>query len=238
MEVLDGPIPCHFYDLPIAKYVAGALPTEHFSLGDEEINIYMGKLEVHFKDGHMGKGKFKTGHTGRVTLDGMQELQPFTGRLVCVKQIYREQSNGAISRVKGCYKLSAFFTECNCIQWASILLDLVYQFITHEIKWRGTPPFSIPELQYTRAMVAIVQGLSDEKAFLVEELIESPFLKYINNCYPTSLLPSSASDQDHLIAEFLIFSQHVQWKKTSAAFVSDYQGGGHLLSDPQITMKP
>ena len=88
-------------------------------------------------------------------------------------------------------------------------------------------------------MVAIVQGgLSDEKAFLVEELIESPFLKYMDNRFPKSILPSEASNRDHSIAEFLIFSQHVQWEETDAAFVSDYQGGGHLLSDPQITTDP
>ena len=115
MEVLEGPFPCRFYDLPVAEYIAGNLPTEHFNLDDEMIDVYMGTLEINFKDGDMGKGKFKTGHAGRVALDGGKELPPFTDRLVCVKQIYRQRSNGAITRVRGRYELGAFFTECNCI---------------------------------------------------------------------------------------------------------------------------
>ena len=95
-------------------------------------------------------------------------------------------------------------------------------------------------------MVAIVQGIANEKAYLVEEWIHTDegdgdcqFYKYINNRYPTSALPTSAPQKAHDIASFLLFTQHVQWEKTGRrAFVSDYQGGGQLLTDPQITTNP
>ena len=83
-----------------------------------------------------------------------------------------------------------------------------------------------------------------EKAFLVEEWIESddrerPFTKYINNQFPQSCVTPSAPSKAHEIADFLVFCQHVQWEKTRfAAFISDYQGTGDLLTDPQITSNP
>jgi len=228
--------------MPVAEYdTPDNLPMEPFDLNDESINIHMGKLKVDFAQGLVEKGRFKMAHPGRVKLDGMQDLPPFTNSTVCVKQIYREQSNGAIVRVSGCDELWAFCTECNCVQWVSILLDLTYKFITHEIKLRGKPKYPILQLWYTRAMVAIIQGLPMEKAFLVEEWIETDkdkcqYLKYINNCFPTSTVPFSTPQKAYNIAYFLVFSQHLQWEKTKmGAFVSDYQGAGGLLTDPQIT---
>ena len=197
----------------------------------------------------VGKGKFKTAHPGQVALDGGKDLPPFTtNKRVCVKQLYRErENNGGIARLDGRYELSALITECNCIRWASILLDITYQFITHEIEQRGWPKFPIPDLRYTRLMLAIVQdGSHKEKAYLVEEWIgndkgkgKPQFRKYINNRLPTSCVPDEAPTSAHDIADFLVFSQHSQWQKTKkGAFVSDYQGGGSLLTDPQITSNP
>ncbi|KAG8714462.1 hypothetical protein FRC09_017590 [Ceratobasidium sp. 395] len=41
------------------------------------------------------------------------------------------------------------------------------------------------------------------------------------------------------LAVFLQFLQHLQWKLTHGlAFVSDFQGAGHLLLDPQIMTHP
>lgn len=236
---------CRFYEAPIAEYdTPDDLPMEYFSLNDESVDIHTGQLEVDLTNGPIGKGRFKMAHPGRVHLDGNQDLPPFTNSTVCVKQIYRTRSNGAIARVPGREELGAFCTECNCIRWASILLDLTYKFVAHEIKLRGKPNYPIPQLRYTRAMVAIVQGLATEKAYLMEEWIEEDeceqrFLKYINNRFPTSIVPLSAPERAHDIASFLVFSQHVQWQKTKmGVFVSDYQGAGGLLTDPQITANP
>jgi len=217
---------------------------EPFNFNDESVDIHMGQLEVDFMHGPIGKGRFKTAHPGRVHLDGNQDLPPFTNSTVCIKQIYRTRSNGVIARVNGRDELGAFCTECNCIWWVSVLLDLTYKFVEHKIKLRGKPQYPIPQLRYTRAMVAIIQGLPMEKAYLVEEWIEKDkrkcwFLKYINNRFPTSIVPPSAPQRAHDITSFLVFSQHVQWQKTKmGVFMSDYQGAGGLLTDPQITANP
>ncbi|KAJ7588447.1 hypothetical protein C8J56DRAFT_1080475 [Mycena floridula] len=42
-------------------------------------------------------------------------------------------------------------------------------------------------------------------------------------------------DEGYDIAAFLCFCQHVQYLKTDGlAYLSDYQGAGDLLTDPQI----
>ncbi|KAJ7911744.1 hypothetical protein B0H13DRAFT_2328010 [Mycena leptocephala] len=68
----------------------------------------------------------------------------------------------------------------------------------------------------------------------IDESWKGEFRKYINNNAPT---PSSflfdCENQNR--AQFLAFSQHWQFRRTHGlAFVSDYQGGDTLLTDPQI----
>ncbi|KAK6984477.1 hypothetical protein R3P38DRAFT_2490071, partial [Favolaschia claudopus] len=57
---------------------------------------------------------------------------------------------------------------------------------------------------------------------------------YINNrtSVPTNFIPRT---ENHNRALFLAFTQHWQFKRTHGlAFVSDYQGGNTLLTDPQV----
>jgi len=158
---------------------------------------------------------------------------------------HNKRTNGAIARVSGHKELSTFIKEFICVWWALILLDMTYQFVAHKIVKRGEPPRPIPELRYTRAMVAIIQGDS-EKAFIMEELIysddgegEPQFRKYIDNRTPKSLLNIWDPAKAHDITYFLLFSQHFQWQKTHVgAFVLDYQGASGLLTDLQITSNP
>lgn len=200
---------------------------------------------VDFSQRSMEKGAFKTLHPCMIKFDKGTTLPPFTNRKVCVKQVYEKRGNGdAIGWVKGRHELDAFSIECNCHRWASILLDLTYQFVAHETKTRGEPPLPIPELRFTHVMIAIVQETSTEKAFLIEEWIDTdekdyPFTKYIDNRVPAPCNPFSSPPRVHSIADFLSFAQHVQWVKSQfCAFTSDYQGAGNLLTDPQITSNP
>ncbi|KAM6490784.1 hypothetical protein JOM56_013747 [Amanita muscaria] len=85
------------------------------------------------------------------------------------------------------------------------------------------------------------RGRRWKNVFLIEEVIhgdeEGPFRKYLNNVSPVPL-PMSCKEDDER-ATFLSFSQHVQyWKMKKQAFVSDYQGGNSLLTDPQISSSP
>ena len=93
-------------------------------------------------------------------------------------------------------------------------------------------------------MVALVKNATKEKAFLVEEWIntdeiDNVYTKYITNRHSQSIVPLGAPQNMHDIASFLVFAQHVQWQKTHhLVFTLDYQGAGLLLSDPQIISKP
>ncbi|KAM6490646.1 hypothetical protein JOM56_013989 [Amanita muscaria] len=135
--------------------------------------------------------------------------------------------------------------EIACAVWARALLNLVYDFIDKEITKRfGRIPFNIPRFRFVELALAMehdsaARGTQNfNSVFLIEEVIpedeQGPFRKYLNNVSPTPLIMSSEEDNER--AKFLSFSQHVQYLKTKKqAFVSDYQGGNSLLTDPQIS---
>jgi hypothetical protein len=111
----------------------------------------------------------------------------------------------------------------------------------------GQPTYPIPELHFAHSMIAIVRESSLEKVFLIEEWLDpSPddhsghkYLKYLGNHFPQSCLRPTDPTEAHELAEFLVFAQHVQWKKTGGRiFTSDYQGVGNVLMDPQIISNP
>jgi hypothetical protein len=238
---------CKFIVIPQPEF-NGEFPSDRFDIDDEDLetDCYRGILSVNFAKGLMAKGSFKTAHPGRIRLDDNVDHPPFTNGMVCVKQIYekRGEEGEKIGRVPGRYEANALSVECNVLQWASILLDMTYQFVEREITLRGEPHFQIPRLRFTKTMVALVKDAATEKAFLVEEWIntdevDNVYTKYITNCHSQPVVPVAAHQDKHDIATFLVFAQHVQWQKTyHLAFTSDYQGAGLLLSDPQIISKP
>lgn len=190
----------------------------------------------------MKEGSFKTAHPGKIEIQG--GVNPFTDGNVCVKQVYeRKDGSATIIRLKGRHELEKLSAECNCLKWATILLDLTYQFTNREVKKRGEPPLPILSLRFTCSMIAIVQDSSKEKVFLVEEWFDlvggPPFYKYLDNRFLEPSVPPTAHPKAHQVADFLAFAQHVQWEKTcNLAFTSDYQGTGDILTDPQITSNP
>jgi hypothetical protein len=191
-------------------------------------------------------GAFKTAHPGKVVLENSFDLPPFTNHTVCVKQTYERQAETrTISRRKGRHELSALSKECTCLNWASILLDMTYQYIARESKRYGRLNYYVPELRFARTMIAIVQEGSMEKVFLIEEWIDTDpdtdtvFTKYINNRSAKICLEGLPSLEAQVITDFLSFAQHVQWVKSkNLTFTSDYQGAGNLLTDPQIIADP
>lgn len=118
-----------------------------------------------------------------------------------------------------------------CIVWAHGLLKLVYEFIDHQVGSRlfnTTLPFVIPQMRFVQAALAVDQAAdAEQQTYLLEEVVdptvEGRFRKYINNNSAGPL--SFASSEDTNRADFLAFSQHVQyWKTKKLVFVSDYQG--------------
>ena len=100
----------------------------------------------------------------------------------------------------------------------------------------GKPPFDIPELRFVYAGVAVshdqvlgnntANTSSVRRTYLLEELIDTEdenFVKFVHNGNALPLL--EPEDPLYEIAQFLCFTQHVQYYKTEGAvFLSDLQG--------------
>ena len=120
-------------------------------------------------------------------------------------------------------KLSA---EINCLRWASALMGMVYDFVDKHIQMHGQPSsFTILRMRFVKNALAIVN--TTHTTYMVEEVIDEAvhgtFVKYIGNgsVKPYKFLDGPAAYQ----AEFLAFSQHVQYLKTKGlAFIGDFQG--------------
>ncbi|KAI6045939.1 hypothetical protein EDC04DRAFT_2558857, partial [Pisolithus marmoratus] len=117
--------------------------------------------------------------------------------------------------------------EANTLYWAKALLTMTYDFIDSAIlSTNSPPPFKIPCLCFIEAGLALahlqlMKGPTKPKGgticgiYLLEERIEggsAAFTKYIHNmdCGPSM----SADMHGYDIAEFLAFTQHVQYSKT------------------------
>ncbi|KAF8224505.1 hypothetical protein L208DRAFT_1511218, partial [Tricholoma matsutake] len=105
--------------------------------------------------------------------------------------------------------------EIACLVWAHVLLNLMYKFVDKGITSHRVPLFWIPHMHFVEASLAIehVTSKFDEaRAFLLEEVISEDkghFRKYLNN---VSAAPISFTNKDdEKQAEFLTFSQHVQY---------------------------
>ncbi|RXW22094.1 hypothetical protein EST38_g3761 [Candolleomyces aberdarensis] len=204
----------------------------------EEMEVYHGTISIAVHE--YQQGSFKTAHEATI-LSGPQALfDHFSGAKVVAKRPYQYEE-GALTRLPVTDELIDIGNECNILVWASALLNLVYDYMDSVVfQKKMKPSFSCPQLAFVRAGFshtvspngsstankASIKALRSQKGispsirlgYLLEEKIEGNFTKYIHN-----------------VAEFLCFTQHVQYMKTGKlAFVSDYQGYGNLLTDPQI----
>ena len=152
---------------------------------------------------------------------------------VCIKQTFFTSEDSKKRHIyQGQTQATNLSVELNCLGWASALMDLVYSFMKKEEPHHGSPPFEVPQMRYVKAGLAIQvskdsEGNGKQSIYLLEEFIDSEepgwFVKYINN---NSAKPRKFKDAERSIrAEFLSFSQHVQFIETGGqAFVSDLQG--------------
>jgi hypothetical protein len=86
------------------------------------------------------QGTFKTTHPGTITFKPKPDTSLFTEDKVCAKQMYFWKGKvGVMTRMKGQNELKSLSVKADCFQWASILLDSTYQFITCKVKTRGEP---------------------------------------------------------------------------------------------------
>lgn len=128
------------------------------------------------------------------------------------------------------------FREANVLYWSKVLFKLVNNFIAKRLaKADEPPPFPISSIHFVDAGLAFryannpIRGSkvpSIDCTYLCEEKIEdadTAFTKFIHNgnCIPL-LEPWEAG---YNVAQFLVFTQHVQYvKMKGSAYVSDYQG--------------
>jgi hypothetical protein len=110
-----------------------------------------------------------------------------------------------------CYKGSEerplICLEALCLDWAVILLDLTYGFITDFESKHSEFPGVLPHLHFVE--VAIAERQDPEKYFPIEEWIntsKTSFVKYINNGLPVPCVPCNASAEVKNTADFLCFA--------------------------------
>ncbi|KAI0640540.1 hypothetical protein C8Q79DRAFT_443227 [Trametes meyenii] len=167
--------------------------------------------------------------------------------LVCAKQAVYPTPHGTsnhpiphISHQQG----KLLMTEVQCLVWARALLKLAYDFVEEQVAIFGSAPIAVPQMRFVQAALAITDGTDSTHptAYLIEENIPMPssgmkWRKYINNDSPKPIPQYEITENKR--AQFLAFTQHVQmWKTHGLAIVTDYQGCGSLLSDPQINTNP
>ncbi|EIW85314.1 hypothetical protein CONPUDRAFT_70151 [Coniophora puteana RWD-64-598 SS2] len=106
--------------------------------------------------------------------------------------------------------LEALAQEVNCLYWANGLMDLAYGFINDSLQKPGVYLRGpLPCLRMVHAALAMPQGETKE-AYLLEEHIDDPFVN-------------------------LSAVQHIQYNCTGGqAILTDFQGSGDLLPDPQV----
>ncbi|KAJ6466160.1 hypothetical protein C8R47DRAFT_1235093 [Mycena vitilis] len=214
------------------------------------------------KGDYLGIGTFKTAHPAYLTLihlasDGLGS-QPNEAVALKIMYVRRSQPTSenpdawVINRLMPVDEHRKIIMEANVLLWATSIMVFTYSFIWHFVKNSPhPPPFEIPEIRFVHAGVAILheQGrqLNTSKSaisrsYLVEELIDQRdgFYKFINNASAIPLpLPSTAGKSGAAVAEFLAFTQHVQYYKTGGmVYLSDLQGSTALLTDPQIMTTP
>ncbi|KAJ7769211.1 hypothetical protein DFH07DRAFT_736144 [Mycena maculata] len=119
--------------------------------------------------------------------------------------------------------------EANLLYWGSSLLGFTYLFIHHFISQASEKSaFVIPELCIVDAGVAVSRDQASRnnvantsslrRTYLVEELINTDsedFVKFVHNGNAVPLL--APEDLLYDIAQFLCFTQRIQYFKTDGA---------------------
>ncbi|KAJ7177076.1 hypothetical protein C8R46DRAFT_48284 [Mycena filopes] len=224
----------------------------------EAQNSAQGSLMIVFKN-HIGVGTFKTAHAGHLSLIHLPSrgLGTSPNQRVAVKRLYRTRSqktdsaSWVVRRLSAADEYAKTLQEANLLFWAASIMSFTYSFINHFTTSTDKElPFTIPDLRFVHAGVAVahdqVTGTNIantstiRRTYILEEFIDTAtddFVKYIHNGDAAPHLQSE--DPLYDIAQFLCFTQHVQYFKTGGAvFLSDLQGSHNLLTDPQIMTSP
>jgi hypothetical protein len=157
---------------------------------------------------------------------------------VCIKQCwYACKASGGRLIYDNHTQITKLSAEINCLRWASALMNIVYDFIDKYTNIHGDPTFTIPKMRFVKNALAIANTTHD--TYMIEEVVDDAvdgtFMKYIGNgsVKPFDFLSGAAAHR----AEFLAFSQHMQYIKTKGlAFIGDFQGKSTNKLDTSTTV--
>ncbi|KAH9481781.1 Myosin heavy chain kinase C [Psilocybe cubensis] len=224
---------------------------------------YFAQLSFNDHTDFISKGGFKTAHSALLEwtsaspsgLLGSWLTSPIS---IAMKRLYTQRKDpktGAMVLKRFAYADESIKTlmEATSLAYADSILQFAYGFINNFLNKQGSNldsddlPFSIPKLRFVKACIAYSFGKGKQQAastsysaaYLLEELIptELPFIKYIHNADAVPLLEESEPGYD--TSKFLCFVQHVQFVESHGqVFLSDFQGAGDLLTDPQVMTHP
>ncbi|EGO29825.1 hypothetical protein SERLADRAFT_433783 [Serpula lacrymans var. lacrymans S7.9] len=196
-------------------------------------------------------GTFKTCHPTSIsrTADSLttnvNNIPLLQAKAIVAKQcFYREvaSNNSALGRrhLALSDELEKSLVECNCLYWATSLMDYTYSFINNVLAHQDSNPEAppIPRLHVVRCGLALPRSSSDPNTatFIIEERIFGKFVKYINNNCATPR--HGLLEEEHLIATFLCCVQHIQYMVSlGLVFLSDFQGAGSFLTDCQSVLR-
>ncbi|KAJ7670126.1 hypothetical protein DFH06DRAFT_1125517 [Mycena polygramma] len=211
----------------------------------ESRNASQGSLTVECSTS-IGVGTFKTAHTAYLTLVHLHTRGLGTVENDCVvaKRMYRSRNpkpgnNGGwvVRRFQPPDEYAKTLQEANLLFWGSSIMAFTFHSSTMSSpRLRSSPP----SISHGYALFMLELRFRMSRSYLVEEFIDTDtqeFVKYIHNGDAVPLL--SHEDPYYDIADFLCFTQHVQYFKSGGAvFLSDYQGSQTLLTDPQIMTSP
>ncbi|KAG9308116.1 hypothetical protein JVU11DRAFT_12516 [Chiua virens] len=213
-----------------------------FNVDPKTAAMHPGQLRLSSGDAFVGAGGFKTAYTATLLLLTPRETgigsKPCENIIIKRPYIRRPgQYNNPPFRHFGVKEESEkLFREANVLYWAKSLLQVVEDFIANALaKAPDTPPFHIPSIRFVDAGFAFrystgpargSRAPSVDCTYLCEEEIvdaKESFTKFIHNGNCVPLLKPDEIGYD--IAQFLAFSQHVQYVETGGlAYISDYQG--------------
>jgi len=228
----------------------------------KEAELFSGGIRFDSSTASMiGVGAFKTAQLAQLMLSPLRQsgIGSLSNHDIVLKRPYIEQVSNPeppFDRYILKDESNLLYREANVLYWAKALLKMTYDFIDCAINNASAPPpFDIPRLCFIDAGLVLAYssvtvitssntnrtaqpvkpgGSAVNTMYLAEEFILTPsgkgFKKYIHNgdAVPCDLFDTEADK----MAEFLAFTQHVQYTKTDGqVYISDYQGMlsfGHL----------
>ncbi|KAG6371949.1 hypothetical protein JVT61DRAFT_8963 [Boletus reticuloceps] len=243
-----------FYPIPTVPISMILKSPAHnaFIVDPKTTMMHPGQLRLSTGDKYLGAGGFKSAYTATLLLSKTRETG--IGSRVCdtivVKRPYIRQGKCNPAPPFKRYGLKEesekLFREANVLYWAKSLFQIVTDFIANALaKATEQPPFQIPSVRFVDAGLAFRYSIGPSRGskapsvdctYLCEEEIKDSielFTKFIHNGSCVPLVGPEEFGYD--VAQFLAFTQHVQYVETGGlAYISDYQGTPSLLTDPQI----